>query len=96
MVWVVVNHSLREGVVLLALKDAVVHPLQKGPLLDPTSLDCFHPASNLPFLEKVVEMIVSWQMQKILDEANYLDLFSQGSGQVLGLKWQQCDHPCSF
>lgn len=68
-----VNHSLREGVVLLAV-EVVVHPLQKGQLLDPTSLDIFHPASNHRFLEKVVEMIFSWQMQNILEEANYLNI----------------------
>lgn len=61
LVWVLVNHSLREGVARLALKKALVHPLQKRPLLDPTSFDNFCQASNLPFLGNV-EMIFSWHM----------------------------------
>lgn len=58
-------------------KKALVHPLHKTPLLDPTCLDNFHPVSKLPFLGKVVEKVAA-----ILDEMDYLETFSQDSGPV--------------
>lgn len=44
----------------------------------PPVLDNFHPVSNLPFLRKIVEWVAGVQLQRPLDEANYLDPFQSG------------------
>lgn len=60
--------------------------LLKKPSLDLTILDNFHPVSNLSFLEKIVEQVVMQQLQRVLDEANYLDLFQSGFRPGYGTK----------
>lgn len=70
-----VNNSLWERVVPLAVKEAVELPLLRGPLLYPTSLDNFLPGSNLPFLKRFVEKMVECQLQRTLNEVDYLDPF---------------------
>ena len=74
----VVNSSLREGVLPPALKQAIVRPLLKKPSLDPTNLNNFRPVSNIPFLGKVIERVVATQLQRVLEEADYLDPFQSG------------------
>lgn len=69
----VVNSSLKEGVVPQALKETVVHSLLKEPSL--SKMDSFCPVSNLPFLGKVVERMVEGYLQRTLDQADYLDAF---------------------
>lgn len=65
-------------------KEAVVYPLLKGPLLDPMSLDSFHPVSNLSFLGKVVKKVVTWQLQRTLNPEQIIwALFSQVSDWVM-------------
>lgn len=71
LVWMLVNSSLKEGVILLTLKEAVVYPLFKGLPLNPTRLDSFCPVSHIPFLGKVVERVVAWQRKRTLNEADY-------------------------
>ncbi|XP_070582622.1 LOW QUALITY PROTEIN: uncharacterized protein [Erythrolamprus reginae] len=53
-------------------KEAVVRPLLKKPSLDPAVLNNYRPVSNLPFMGKVVEKVVALQLQRSLDEADYL------------------------
>lgn len=60
--------------------------LHKKPSLDSIILDNFCPVSNLPFLGKVVDKVVVKQLQRTLDEADYLDLFQ------LGFRQQQQQH----
>nr|GFC52549.1 hypothetical protein [Tanacetum cinerariifolium] len=57
---------------------AVVRPLLKKPSLDPTILNNFRPVSNIPFLGKVIERVVASQLQRVLEEADYLDPFQSG------------------
>lgn len=71
----VINDSLWEGVVLQPFKEAMVHSLVKRPSLDSILLDNFYPVSNFIFLGKIVENVVMWQLQRFLDEMDYLDLF---------------------
>lgn len=65
---VVVNSSLREGVLVPPLKKVMVC-LLKELLLGPTNLDRFSPVSKLPI--KGVERAVTRQLQKTLDEVGY-------------------------
>lgn len=46
----------------------------KGLSLHPASLDKFYPIFNFPFLGKMVERMVTWQLQRTLDGADYLIL----------------------
>lgn len=80
---VVVNSYLNDSVVPPVLKEVVVHPFLKGQLLNPTKLDSFCPVSNLPFLGKLAEKV--WQLQRILDEVDYLDPFQLGFRPESGL-----------
>lgn len=57
-IWLIVNSSLREKMVLSALKEIMVCPCLKGPLLKPASLNSFCPVSNLSFLGKVVKRVL--------------------------------------
>lgn len=56
-----------------ALKKAVAYPLFKRPFWGLTVLDNFCSFSNLPFLGKIVERMVSLQLQRAPDEADYLE-----------------------
>lgn len=78
--------SLWDDVVLLAFEKAVYTPLHKGPLFDPNSLDNFHPNSNVPFLEKAIQEVILLQLQKTLEEMDYLDLFQLGFKHVYRIK----------
>uniref|UniRef100_A0A803SSU4 Reverse transcriptase domain-containing protein n=2 Tax=Anolis carolinensis TaxID=28377 RepID=A0A803SSU4_ANOCA len=75
---VVVNASLREGIVPASLKLAVIKPLLKKPSLDPTQLDSYRPISNLPFLGKVLERVVAAQLQAFLVDTDFLDPAQSG------------------
>lgn len=98
LVWMLVNSSLKEGVILLALKETVVYSLFKGLPLNPTRLDSFCPVSHILFLGKVVERVAARQPKTTLNEADdqviwydyhitsYQTPFSWGSGQGLGLR----------
>lgn len=61
----VVNSFLRKGVVHLHLKEVTDLPI----------LNNFHPVSNLPFLERLIEKVVTQQCQSTLDETDYLGPF---------------------
>uniref|UniRef100_A0A803TE01 ribonuclease H n=1 Tax=Anolis carolinensis TaxID=28377 RepID=A0A803TE01_ANOCA len=75
---VVVNASLRDGIVPASFKLAVIKPLLKKSSLDPTQLDNYWPISNLPFLGKVMERVVAAQLQAFLVDADILDPAQSG------------------
>lgn len=54
-------------------KKAVVHPLLKKPTLDPSDLNSYRPISNLSFVSKTLERLVSRQLVNHTDKH---DLFS--------------------
>lgn len=66
-----VNLSIR-GVLSVALKVSVVHPLLKKPSLDPIVVDNFQPVSDL---SKVITQVVGSRLQEILEEMEDLDTF---------------------
>lgn len=70
-----VNSSLIESVFPASFKEALMCPRRKKPSMDSTILDNFCPDSHFPYLGKVVEKVVALQMQRILDETDYLDPF---------------------
>ena len=67
----IVNLSLVNAIVPESLKTALVIPLLKKPDLDVEDHKNFRPVSNLPFISKVIEKIVSSQLLDYL-EANIL------------------------
>ena len=92
--WVLeaMNASLREGVVPITLKEAVIRPLLKKPNLDPRLVVNYRPVANLPYLDKVLEQVVAGQLQALLDETDFLDPFQSGfrPGFATELPWSPC------
>ena len=62
----IVNISLTNGQIPVALKVACVAPCIKKPSLDPNVLNHYRPISNLPFLSKVLERAVALQLHSYL------------------------------
>ena len=61
-----VNASLRDGCLPTSQKTAIITPLLKKPSLDAGHLKSFRPVSNLTFMSKVVERIVTGQLVQYL------------------------------
>ncbi len=64
----IINSSLSLGYVP---KLKLLKPLIKKTQLDPKELVNYRPISNLPFLSKILEMVVSTQLNSFLDK-NYI------------------------
>ncbi len=62
----IINSSLSLGCVPKTFKSAVIKPLIKKPQLDPKDLVNYKSISNLPFLSKIVEKVVSSQLYSFL------------------------------
>ena len=67
-VMVVVNASLSQGRLPDNQKHAIVLPLIKKPGLDSADMANFLPVSNLSFLSKVIERVVTWQLNAYLTD----------------------------
>ncbi|XP_074476551.1 uncharacterized protein LOC141758790 [Sebastes fasciatus] len=72
------NSSLSHGTVPSAFKTAAVTPTLKKPGLDPSCLNHYRPISNLPFLSKTLERLVSTQLQSHLHSNNLLEPLQSG------------------
>ena len=59
----IINRSIALSAVPASLKEAWVTPILKKPSLDPENFNNFRPISNLPFLAKTLEKVVSSQLQ---------------------------------
>jgi len=66
-----VNASLATAVVPTSMKAAIVTPLLKKDNLDVTVISNYRPVSNLSFISKILEKIVSQQITPYLD-SNHL------------------------
>ena len=66
----IINKSLESGVVPSTLKSSRIVPLLKKATLDPDNLQSYRPISNLPLLAKVLERIVTKQLQGYLEDHN--------------------------
>ena len=62
----IVNRSISTGIVPQAYKQAVVTPIIKKATLEPT-LSNYRPVSNLPFVSKIIEKVVSDQINSFTD-----------------------------
>jgi len=64
----IINSSLSLGHVPKPFKLAVIKPLIKKPQLDPNVLANYRPISNLPFMSKILEKVVSAQFCSFLQK----------------------------
>ena len=74
----IINSSLFLGHVPRIFKLAVIKPLIKKPQLDPNNLANYRPISNLPFMSKILEKVVSAQLCSFLQENDIYEKFQSG------------------
>ena len=66
----IINNSLQHGYVPTCYKKALIRPLLKKPSLDSNELKNYRPVSNLPFLSKILEKVVLFQLKNHLNRNN--------------------------
>ncbi len=74
----IINSSLFLGHVPKPFKLAVIKPLIKKPKLDPCELANYRPISNLPFMSKILEKVVSAQLCSFLQKNDIYEEFQSG------------------
>ena len=74
----IINSSLSLGHVPKPFKLAVIKPLIKKPQLDPSELANYRPISNLPFMSKILEKVVSAQLCSYLQKNDLYEEFQSG------------------
>ncbi len=72
----IINSSLSLGYVPKTFKLSVIKPLIKKTQLDPK--DNYRPISNLPFLSKILEKVVSSQLYSFLEKNGICEEFQSG------------------
>ena len=75
----IINGSLQESRVPLALKETLIRPIRMKLNLAVDNIGNYRPVANVSFLSKVVERVVADELQALLDDTNALDLFQLGS-----------------
>ena len=66
------NASLQEGLLPVSQRHAIITPLLKKQSLDPTELKNYLPVSNLTFMSKIVEKLVSERLTCYLQANNLM------------------------
>ncbi len=74
----IINSSLSLGYVPKTFRLAVIKPLIKKTQLDPKALVNYRPISNLPFLSKILEKVVSSQLYSFLERNDICEDFKSG------------------
>ncbi len=74
----IIISSLSLGYVPKNFKLAVIKPLIKKTQLDPKDLVNYRPISNLPFLSKILEKVVSSQLYSFLEKNDICEDFQSG------------------
>ena len=74
----IINRSLSSGEVPPSLKLAAIKPVLKKHNLDPEDLSNYRPISNLPFLAKVLEKVVTLQLHDHLHSHHLYESFQSG------------------
>ena len=64
MIMAIVNKSLEESHVPTSVKTAVVRQLLKKPCLDKEVFKNYRPVSNLPFISKILQKVVSTRLEE--------------------------------
>lgn len=72
VIWIMCNKSLSEGHLPASQKEAIITPIVKKAGLDPDEPKNYRPISNLSFISKVIERIVSEQVRTYLTESNLM------------------------
>ncbi len=80
------NSPLSLGHVPKPFKLAVIKPLIKKPKLDPCELTNYRPISNLPFMSKILEKVVSAKLCSFLLKNISMKNFSQVLGPAIAQK----------
>ena len=70
----IVNYSIKEGSFPNCFKMAHVTPLHKKPSLDRNSLKNYRPVSNLIFISKLIEKVVSNQLNEFISHEGLLNV----------------------
>ncbi len=84
----IIKSSVSLGHVPKPFKLAVSKPLIKKPQLDPSELANYRPFSNLLFMSKILEKVVSAQLCSFLQKKISVKNFSQVSGPTIAQKLQ--------
>ena len=66
---------LNDGIFATSFKHAIITPILKKPLLDPNIISNIPPISQLPFLSKILERIVTIQLNRFIAENKLYDIF---------------------
>ncbi len=74
----IINSSLSLGYVPKNFKLAVIKPLIKKTQLDPKDLVNYRPISNLPFLSKIIEKVVSSKLYSFLEKNDICEDLQSG------------------
>uniref|UniRef100_A0A3B3D715 Reverse transcriptase domain-containing protein n=1 Tax=Oryzias melastigma TaxID=30732 RepID=A0A3B3D715_ORYME len=74
----IIHSSLRTGIVPSFLKTAAVKPILKKPGSDPNILSNYRPISNSPFITKILEKIVAFQLNFHLIQKYLFEPFQSG------------------
>ena len=69
----IVNMSLRESLIPTTLKTALIRPLLKKTGLDSDILKNYRPVSNLTFISKIIEKVVSGRLNEHMHNNNMYD-----------------------
>ncbi len=82
----ILNYSLSLGYVPKTFKLAVIKPLIKKTQLDAKELVNYRPISNLPFLSKILEKVVSSQLYSFLEKNSIYEISSQDLDRIIVLR----------
>ncbi len=74
----IINSSLSLGYIPKTFKLAVIKPLIKKTQLDPKYLVNYRPISNLPFLPKILEKVISSQLYSFLEKNGICEELQSG------------------
>lgn len=77
-VLIIINMLLQTGIFPDTFKTAVVRPLLKKTNLDANELKNYRPISNLPFNSKIIEKIVTVQINSFLKENSIMEELQSG------------------
>ena len=74
----IINNAIAFGFFPTSFKHALVYPLLKKPGLDPHVPSSYRPISNLSFLSKLLEKVISSQLIDHLQHNNLFETFQSG------------------